>query len=158
MTPSTVYLETTVVGYLTARPSADPIAAARQTLTQAWWDSQRDRYDIYISDVVVIEAGRGDVDRAARRLEFLSHLPRLLPSQDAEQVADRLLRSGIIPSAAADDAAHLAIAITAELDYLLTWNMKHLAHPVVRHRVERFCADEDLVVPMICTPAELLEL
>ena len=71
-----VYIETTVVSYLTALPSRDIVQAAHQQLTREWWD-RRDRFELFVSQVVLAECGRGDAGAAARRLEILAGLPVL---------------------------------------------------------------------------------
>jgi hypothetical protein len=102
-----VYLETTVLSYLVARPSAVPLIAARQEITKAWWERRRETFACYISEVVLEEAAQGDAAQAALRLEAVAGMPRLAASPDAERLADGFLQSAL-PARAALDAAHLA--------------------------------------------------
>lgn len=62
-----VYLETSVISYLTARPSKTIIGAAHQQITLAWWDF-REQYDLFVSESVLRECGAGDADAAKKRL------------------------------------------------------------------------------------------
>lgn len=155
MKPS-VYIETTVVSYLVAEPSKDLIQAAHQQITRAWW-ATRDRFDLYISAAVVAEARRGDEDAAARRLEVLNRISLLAAGPRAGGVVRSLLQSGALPAKARLDAAHVAIAAVNGVDYLVTWNLRHLANAAIRGKIDETCRHAGLVPPIICTPEELME-
>lgn len=127
-----LYVETSGVSYLTARPSRDLITAARQQLTAAWWTTRRQEYDIFISPIVIEEAELGDLTAAAARIAVLKDLPLVSPSPEADALAEAILRDTPLPEKAAADAAHIAAATTAGAEYLLTWNFKHIANPVLR--------------------------
>jgi len=151
-----LYLETTIPSYLTARRSRDLQLAADQQATEDWWNFHRQHYECYISAAVLEEVQCGDPAFAAARVEKLRGLP-LLPETDAvRELSERLLHEQIIPSVAADDAAHVAFAATHALDFLLTWNCKHINNPHLLRRIERACAACGLTCPVICTPAELM--
>ena len=150
-----VYIETSLVSYLTARPSRDLLVAAHQQLTVAWWDEQRTRYELYTSQVVVAEARAGDPDAAQRRLAVLERLPLLDVTDTAIALAARLVTGQALPAQAAQDALHLAIACIHGMEYLLTWNCTHLANARLRSRIEQVCRDAGYVPPIICTPEEL---
>jgi predicted nucleic acid-binding protein len=122
-----VYLETTVVSYLTSRPSRDIVVAGHQEVTREWWDSHSERFEVVASQLVLQEAALGDPQAAQRRLDLLTQV-QLLPTTDAaEQLALALVREQALPSSASEDALHLAIAVTGGVDYLVTWNCRHLA-------------------------------
>lgn len=151
-----LYLETSVVSYLTANPSRDVVVAGQQEVTREWW-SGRSRFELYASDAVIAEAGRGDPDAAARRLNALSGIPLLEATREAEILANAILQTATMPPKAAVDAAHVAIATVHALDFLLTWNCTHIANAANRPRIERVCRSLGYQVPIICTPFELLE-
>lgn len=150
-----VYLETTVLSYLVARPSAVPLIAARQEITKAWWERQRGTFACYISEVVLEEAAQGDAAQAVLRLEAVAGMPKLAASPDAERLADGFLQSAL-PARAALDAAHLAIAAMAGTKYLLTWNCAHLANAQILDRLEPIALRFGCVLPRVCTPEELM--
>ena len=153
---SKVYIETSVVSYLTARPSASLVAAAHQQVTRDWWDFHRCRFDQFISPLVIEEAGRGDPDAAVRRLATLEGFPVLEPTESAAELVDILISEGALPSAARDDAAHIAIATVHNMDYLVTWNCRHIDNAEVKPLLRSLCAIHGYVCPEICTPEELM--
>ena len=156
MNPS-AYIETSVVSYLTARSSRDVVVATYQDVTREWWRSAPTRFMLFASELVVAEAGTGDPDAARARLEILETLPRLRATQDATALARNLLDLGAVPRSAGDDAAHIAIAVTHGIDYLVTWNFRHIANATMRSRIEDVCRTAGYDPPVICTPSELLE-
>lgn len=155
MRPS-VYLETTVVSYLTARPTRDLVRAAHQQLTQEWW-ARRDAFDLYVSQYVLDEAAAGDINAAALRLEALRDLPLLEITQEATALGRELLRAAALPTKAEIDALHIAVAAANGLDYLLTWNCSHIANAAMRPKIEAICRASGFEPPVICTPMELKE-
>ena len=130
--------------------------AADQESTQEWWENRRHDFELFVSQVVVAEVGRGDAKMAAARLEKLRGIPVLDALPAGEQLAERLLRDGIIPAVAADDAVHLGFAASNRMDYVLTWNCSHINNRELLRRIERACVECGLVCPVICTPTELM--
>lgn len=151
---STVYLETSVVSYLTARPSRDVVVAAHQTLTRTWWRG-RSSYDLVVSQLVLDEAAAGDQIQRSRRLRALSGIPVLPLTDAAARLAKELVRRGALPEKATVDAFHIGIAASHQVAYLLTWNCKHLANATMRSTIDATCRSEGLSPPVICTPEEL---
>jgi predicted nucleic acid-binding protein len=141
---SKVYLETTIVSYLVAVPTKDLIQAAHQESTRQWW-AGRDRFDIFVSRVVVAEARRGNAKAAARRLGVLRGIPRLAGGRRGSRLAEALLRSGALPRKAEIDAVHVAIAAVNGIDYLLTWNLRHLVNAAMRGKIEEAVREAGLV-------------
>jgi hypothetical protein len=154
----TLYLETTIPSYLVGRPSRDLRIAADQQATHEWWTTHRLRFDLRISDFVLREISRGDEDMAAARRKLLIGLPVLSTSAATQELTNRLLRDAIIPSKAADDAAHLAIVAANSVEFLLTWNCTHINNRYAIRRIEAACAALGLKCPVICTPTELMNL
>jgi hypothetical protein len=145
-----VYIETTI-------PSRDLIRAAHQQLTREWWEDRRSGFELFVSEAVIQEAGAGDPTAAAERFEFLKDLPLLDASAEAERIAEELLRRLPLPVKAAVDALHISIAAVNGMDYLLTWNCKHIANATLRKRISSLCESNGYTPPLICTPEELLE-
>ena len=156
MAKKTVYIETSIVSYLTARPTSDLLAAAWQKITVDWWDTQRSRFDLYTSDITAEEAGRGNPEAAARRLEALSGIP-ILPITEVVVVLSKALVQGrALPAKALDDALHIAISAVHSVDYLLTWNYRHLDNAETKPIIRNVCTIHGHVCPEICTPQELM--
>lgn len=153
----TVYIETSVVSYLTARPTNDIRAAACQSITADWWDSRRSDFDLYISEFVVVEASRGNEQAAGRRLAAIEGISELEVSEKARYLAEKLLQGGSLPPKAEMDAFHIAVATVNGINYLLTWNCTHIANAVMRPKIEEVCRRQGFEPSIICTPSELLE-
>lgn len=153
---ATVYVETSIISYLTARPSKDVVIAAHQKLTRAWWKDRRHAFDLYTSDLVIDEATQGDAKAATARSKALAEIARLEATADVAILARRLLDSGSLPAKAAADAVHIAVATCHGIDYLLTWNCKHIANAELRTRIEAVCQRAGFDPPILTTPEELM--
>lgn len=151
-----VYIETTVVSYLTARPNRDVVIAGHQQITHEWWDTRREGYELCISQLVRREAGAGDTQAAQQRLEVMKAMTLLETSEKALDLAKELIHSGALPAKAADDALHIAVAAMNGIPYLMTWNCRHLANATMRPVIESVCEANGVSTPIICTPEELL--
>jgi hypothetical protein len=151
-----LYIETTIPSYLVARPSPLIRVAADQEATREWWDTRRHEYELYISDFVLDEAADGDADFAAKRLDALDGIPSLEVTEEVDALAARFLDGGLIPEKAAQDAFHVAISAVHALDFLITWNCKHINNVNIVRRLERLCAQSGFACPVICGPDELL--
>ena len=152
----TVYVETSILSYLTARPSRDLLAAAHQQITREWWDGPRGRFEVFVSALVEQESRRGDPDAAQRRVEALGDLPTLEIVEEAYELAAALIAGGALPKSAADDATHIALAAVHGMDYLLTWNCRHIDNAETKPTVRAVCAAHGCSCPEICTPEELM--
>lgn len=152
-----LYVETTIPSYLVARTSRNLRLAADQESTQAWWERHRRKYDLFISEAVLEEAADGDADFATKRLAVLNGLPRLRTTPEVDALVARFLAEQIIPPTVVADAVHLALAATHRMDFLLTWNCKHLHNPHLERRILAACRELGYDCPVICTPAELLK-
>jgi hypothetical protein len=155
--PQRVYIETTFVSYLTARPNRDVVIAGHQQITHEWWETQRGNFELCVSQLVLQEAAAGDPQAAQERLEVLQAMTLLETTTAALALAIDLVQAGALPAKAAGDALHIAIAATQGVPYLLTWNCRHLANATMRPLIESVCANNGLKAPIICTPEELLE-
>jgi len=151
-----VYIETSVVSYLTARFSRDLIVAGHQQVTQDWWQTRRKSFDLVASQLVIQEASAGNPEAAQKRLDVLKTIKLLKISEEALALSIFLVKGGPLPSKAAEDALHIAISVTNGVDYLLTWNCTHIANASMRSRVEYICRSNGYEPAIICTPEELL--
>jgi len=151
-----VYLETSLIGYATSRLSRDLIVAARQQMTNEWFASRAKEFDLFISDLVTVEVSRGDQDAAQERIDFVKDIPRLRITEAVDKLAAHLVEQGAVPGKAVEDAIHIAIAAVHGVDYLLTWNCKHIANATMRQAIEDVCRELGYEPPVICTPEELM--
>lgn len=151
------YIETTIPSYYVARPSMNVIQASRQASTRAWWDGGRSAFDLYTSQEVLQEAKLGDVDMARQRLGLLSPLPKLELTEEVGELAHVLIDGGLVPEKAASDAVHIAVASVHQMNYIVTWNFKHIANPYTRDRMRQIVADAGFRLPVMCSPEELIQ-
>ena len=155
---SSVYIETSVIGYLAMRPSAHLVTAANQQVTREFWDDHRSRFDLFVSLAVVDECLAGDAEAAAERDLFLRDIPILGMNDSILSLAQSLVTGIPFPQKADVDAVHIAVAAVNGLDYLVTWNCKHIANPALRGIIEAVCRASGYVAPVTCTPVELIEV
>lgn len=151
-----VYIETTIVSYLTGRPAREAIALGHQQLTQAWWANDRHEFELYTSEVVIAEAEQGDAEAARARLAVLATLQNLAATRESEAMVPILLRETRLPAGALLDMAHVSVATVHGMQYLLTWNCRHIANARIVRIVERVCRNLGYEPPVLCTPEELM--
>jgi len=152
----TVYIETSIPSYLTARPSPDVRAEAWRQITTQWWDLEKPKYDLFTSELVLAEASCGDPEAAQRRIRSLDGVPELALTDDAKTLASDLISGGGVPVSAQADALHIAMASVHGIDYLLTWNSRHIDNAARKPVVRSICTAAGYSCPEICTPMELL--
>ena len=153
-----VYVETTIISYLAARPSRDLIVAGHQQITHEWWQTIRPDFVVVSSQLVAREAGAGDAEAAAARLAFMTGITLLEISEEALALAQQLLLNKAIPQEFPEDALHVAVAVVNGIEYLLTWNYKHLANAALRSKIEAICREMGYEAVVICTPEALMEV
>ena len=153
---SSVYIETSIPSYLTARPSRDVRAVAWQQITLEWWDTARQNYELFTSELVITEASAGNQAAAERRLSVLGDIPQLDVDDQAKKLAELLIVNAGVPISARIDALHVAVAVVHKMGYLLTWNCRHMSNAVKRPVIRSICLNAGYVCPEICTPTELL--
>ncbi|MDO8723215.1 MAG: type II toxin-antitoxin system VapC family toxin [Syntrophales bacterium] len=152
-----IYLETTIPSYLVAKLSSNIIVAAEQILTREWWEQSQTKYDLYVSEAVIDECSAGDPEAAQKRLELIRNMSVLAIK---EEIVNLSMTYGAVlnlPERSKVDALHLALAVYYEMNYLLTWNCRHLAHGEVRSVIHNYNSIHSLFEPMIVTPMELME-
>lgn len=114
----TVYVETSVISYLTSRPNRDLIIAGNQQVTQEWWQQRRIEFELYISQLVVQEASFGNAKAVADRLQILRKIPLLQLTEEGQRLAEQLVNKGTVPKNVVEDALHIAIATSNGMEYL----------------------------------------
>ena len=152
-----LYIETTVVSYLTARPSRDLLVAGHQEATRELWPSLTEEYDTYVSALVYEEAARGDAEQASKRLGAIKPFRMLDIDKDARMLASKILAGKGIPSEYPEDALHIAVAAINGIAVVVTWNFAHLSNPFTRMLVRQIVENQGYICPEICSPEELLE-
>lgn len=154
---ATVYIETSIVSYLRQRPSSQVVMAARQILTHQWWNDERSNYELVTSQYVLDEASAGDPVLAADRLCSLSGIPLLPLDPQIGVIANEIMSRAILPPKAAVDALHIAAVVHHGVEYLLTWNCRHIANAKVLPRIRDVLNDLGVFIPIICTPEEMVD-
>ena len=157
MPKQSVYIETTVVNYLTARPSRDLIVAAHQQVTVEWWENELPKLEPFISPIVIEEVSRGDESASKVRLEKIVQFPVLEIIEEVRKLADLYFERIPIPDKARGDAFHLAIATFHGMDFLVSWNFSHILSARVRAVIQEINTIRGITTPVICTPEELME-
>ncbi len=152
----TVYIETSILGYLTARSTKNLILAANIEITKEWWETRRSDFVLYTSQAVLNEVAKGDTEVAAQRIEILRGFQLLEINQAVQDLAAQFLARSNLPPKADIDAIHIATATVHGLDYLLTWNCKHIANAQIQGKLAQISLDFDYELPILCTPYELL--
>lgn len=151
-----IYLETSVIGYLASRPTSDIHFVSNQLITLNWWNNHRSKYELFVSQPVLDECASGDGIAARERLALITEIPSLQASADTVLFAEDIMKYALLPRKASVDALHIAIAAEGGVDFLLTWNCKHIANPSLRHKISEAIEARNFRAPVICTPMELL--
>jgi hypothetical protein len=150
-----VYVESSIISYLVARSSRDVVISARQAITETWWRERRTEFELYISALVVQEIGRGDAEAAARRLKAVEGIPLLATSPEAQSLARDLVAQGAVPANSEEDALHIGLAAAAGIDFLLTWNFKHINNAHTKRAITAVIESYRFICPILCSPEEL---
>ncbi len=158
MPKPTVYLETTVIGHLVGRLHPDPTVAGKQISTREWWATAADRFQLFASKLVVDECSGGDALAATERLSALDKLDFIVVNAEAETLAQQLISGHALPSTELRDALHISLAAVFGIEYLVTWNFKHIANPSTRSSIEAICREAGYEPSIICTPEALMEI
>jgi hypothetical protein len=152
-----VYVETSVVGYLTSWPQENVTVAGHQYTTRQWWSTAAERFDLYVSQLVVRECSDGDAEAVRDRIRSIRGIPVLPITATAEALAKALIRGRAVPESEPNDAVHIALAASHGVQFLVSWNFRHIVNASIRPAIARVCRDAGFGPPIICTPEELLE-
>ncbi|NEP85935.1 MAG: type II toxin-antitoxin system VapC family toxin [Okeania sp. SIO2C2] len=151
----TLYLETSVIGYLTARASQNLIVAANIAVTREWWETRRSNFEIYVSEVVLNEIAKDDPEMAQKRIEVITNLPFLFANETVTNLAEQFLQQTNLPLKASDDTLHIALATVYDLEYFSTWNCRHIANPDIQRKLSEISTNFGYQLPILCTPYQL---
>ena len=151
------YIESSVPSFYVARPSRQLAIVAKQQATKDWWDGGCSGLDLVTSLETLDEIAKGDSEKAQERLDLVSAMPILEVTEDVADLADELVESGIVPKRAASDAIHIAVASVHAVEFLVTWNFRHIANPFLRERIRNLVTEKGFRMPTMCSPEELLE-
>ena len=154
----TVYIESSVVSYLTAQVSRDLVVAAHQQLTAEWWQQALPQFEPFVSSVVLEEIAKGDPEAAKKRMNSVATFGIPEVSPEVRDLAESYFTAIEMPEKARADAYHLALAVWHGMDYLVTWNCTHIASGKVKLIVQKINAGRGIESPIICTPEELMEV
>jgi hypothetical protein len=150
-----VYIESSVISYITAKPSRDLIVLARQALTIEWWESKRNKYEICISELVLQEIASGDPVAAQKRIDVVSDVQNLEITLAAKELANILISEGAVPKNSLEDALHISTVAVQGVEYLLTWNFKHINNASTRSKITHVIENFGYISPILCSPEEL---
>jgi len=150
-----IYIETSVVSYLTSRVSKNIIIAGHQIITKDFWD-QIDTANTFISELVRQEASQGDKLAAQLRLKSINNLKELEIDEECKQLAKILLNKNVVPKEFPEDALHIAVASVHNMDVIVTWNFKHINNPVMRQKIKMAVERVGYESPELCSPEEFL--
>ena len=153
----TVYIETTVIGNIAGRIHPNPRIAARQNITREWWLIAASHYRLLASAMVISECSDGDASAATERLQVLDGIELLASSEDVDALAQALIDNRAVPASESRDAFHIAIAAVNGVQYIATWNFKHILNPTLQGTIALVCRECGYEPPIICTPEQLLE-
>ena len=158
MSKQSVYIETTVVSYFTARLSRDLIVAAHQQVTAEWWEKSLPLLDPFVSPLVLEEASKGDEAAAKLRLKKIAGFSVLEITDEVRDLAELYFKKIPIPDKARGDAYHLAASTYHGMDFLVSWNFAHILNARVRSSIYEINTIREISTPIICTPEELMEV
>lgn len=153
-----VYVETSVISYLAARTSTDPVIIGHQHITKEWWHAAPARFDLCTSALVYDEAKNGSPPIAAKRIALLNTLRTLEPSAQVVEVAFALVRAAALPEKALRDAEHIALAAIHNVPFLATWNFRHIANPVTSGKIDAVLRLMGFTPSVLCSPELLLSI
>lgn len=151
-----IYLETSFVSACVERRES-PADIYRREASLLWWHEQRRRHDIFVSAEVLRELGDSRYPLRAQALELVRDVPILAIREEAIGLASLLVREKAMPPPALGDALHVAIATIESIDYMLSWNVRHLANPIKLQQVRTICLRAGVAPPLIVTPDTLWE-
>jgi hypothetical protein len=151
-----VYIESSVISYITSRPSRDIVTSARQAISVEWWEAYKHSFELFVSELVLEEIGSGDSRAASTRLAIIEGIPVLVATPNALTLAKSLIVENAIPASSMEDALHISIAAVQGVDFLLTWNFKHINNANTRDKITQVINRSNFRSPVLCSPEELI--
>ncbi len=125
-------------------------------VTHEWWQQRRSLFDLCISQLVLRESGKGEKEAASERLRVMQNFQVLELRTEALELGESFIIQNALPQKASDDALHIALATIYGIDYLLTWNCKHMANAEIQKKIAKISLGQGYEIPTICTPYELM--
>lgn len=154
---ATVYLETSIPSYLVSNPSRDIVVLSHQELTRTWWNEEKKNHDLFISEIVLEEISRGDSEFVEKRLQVIREVEVLILTKGIEKLTEKYMKKYNFPDKLLNDMLHIAYTVYYEMDFLLTWNCKHIGNAYFKNQLARYNISIGYETPAICTPEELIE-
>jgi hypothetical protein len=153
-----VYLETSFVSYLVGGPTSDAKIASDQAFARKWWETEREKCDCFVSEYTLEESSDGNTEAVERRLSAIQDVPVInTNAEEVNELAGKLLAGHAVPEKEVADALHIAAAAVSGMDFLLTFNCKHMANPHTLPRTRDILTSAGYVCPAIMTPKNFLE-
>ena len=149
-----VYLDTTIPSYYYEER---PELALHRKITHQWWDEEKPYYDVYISEIVVMELNRGDYPHKTEILQLVDELPILETPDEISDIVQVYIEQSLMPRRDLGDAFHLALASYHKIDFLLTWNCKNLANANKFSHIRLINTQLGIFIPQIITPEQLFQ-
>lgn len=151
----TVYIETTIFSFYHDARTSPAVVAMRQW-TREWWEAHSNRYELATSTAVLAELEAGEMPHRPKALAMAKRLPAIPVEDEISEIVEAYIRHRVMPAQPLGDALHLALASFHKLDYLLTWNCKHLANANKFAHIRRVNTLLGLPMPALVTPLELI--
>jgi predicted nucleic acid-binding protein len=152
-----IYIETTVISYLAARPARDVVTLARQEMSRDFWLWAPSAYDLCCSSLTRDEVSKGDSSAASRRLVFADQCSTLPDDLRVAELAKKLMDVKAVPATEPEDAAHIAIATLVQVKYIVSWNFSHMVSPEAKRQLEKAIVSLGFTAPLLGTPEEIFE-
>jgi predicted nucleic acid-binding protein len=152
----TIYIETSVVSYYTSPVSRDIVIAGHQASTTDFWEQLNIKLIPVVSSLVLLEAAKGNNEKAELRKEAVKEFNIVDISDAAENLANLLVKKKGIPGKYPEDALHIAIAAVNGIDLIATWNFKHINNPYTKDKIKQILEEAGYKCPILASPEELL--
>ena len=150
-----IYIETSVISYFVSDLSENIRIAGHQLATKKFWETIKN-YDVYISDIVVDEITKGNETQKNLRLNAVKNFCLLKIDDEARKLARKILDDKIVPDKFPEDALHIAVASVNNINFIVTWNFKHINNPFLKNKIWELIEKNKYICPVICSPEELI--
>ncbi len=151
-----VYIETSVISYFVADMSENIRISGHQLATHDFWKLLPE-FEVFISDTVVEETSKGDEKKVQKRLRTIRDFPVLDIDEETQKLAIKLVREKAIPEKCPEDALHIAVAAINEIEFIITWNFKHINNPFMMRKISDVVTNAGYPMPITCSPEEFME-
>ncbi len=149
------YIETTIPSYIIGSDSRDLIILEHQIFTRDWWKVAWNKYALHISETVILEIKAGNPELAEQRIQLIKGLPILSLNECIESLVSKYMEHFHFPDKLLNDMFHVAFATCYQMDYIVTWNCRHIANPFTQRQLDRLNSSLGFQTPLLCTPEQL---